>query len=53
MRHLMNALDLTVDEIHDLIVLAEKIIQDPARFQKCVKEKNLQLVFMNQAQEPV
>ena len=25
MRHLMNALDLTVDEIHDLIVLAEKI----------------------------
>ena len=24
MRHLMNALDLTVDEIHDLIVLAEK-----------------------------
>ena len=32
MRHLMNALDLTVDEIHDLIVLAEKIIQDPTIF---------------------
>lgn len=53
MRHLMNALDLTVDEIHDLIVLAEKIIQDPARFSEVCKGKNLQLVFMNQAQEPV
>ena len=37
MRHLMNALDLTVDEIHDLIVLAEKIIQDPARFSEVCK----------------
>lgn len=53
MRHLMNALDLTVDEIHDLIVLAEKSFRIRHDFQKCVKEKNLQLVFMNRAQEPV
>ena len=53
MRHLMNALDLTVDEIHDLIVLAKKSFRIRHDFQKCVKEKNLQLVFMNRAQEPV
>ena len=45
MRHLMNALDLTVDEIHDLIVLAEKIIQDPARFSEVCKGKKLATCF--------
>ena len=45
MRHLMHALDLTVDEIHDLIVLAEKIIQDPARFSEVCKGKKLATCF--------
>ena len=45
MRHLMNALDLTVDEIHDLIVLAEKIIQDPTRFSEVCKGKKLATCF--------
>ena len=45
MRHLMNALDLTVDETHDLIVLAEKIIQDPARFSEVCKGKKLATCF--------
>lgn len=43
MRHLMNALDLTVDEIHDLIVLAEKSFRIRHDFQKCVKEKTCNL----------
>lgn len=45
MRHLMNALDLTVDEIHDLILLAEKIIQDPTRFSEVCKGKKLATCF--------
>ena len=45
MRHLMNALDMTEDEIHDLIVLAEKIIQDPARFSEVCKGKKLATCF--------
>ena len=37
MRHIMNALDLSVDEIDDLIALAQKIRKN---MQKSVKEKN-------------
>ena len=29
MRHIMNALDLSVDEIDDLIALAQKIMKHP------------------------
>ena len=32
MRHLMNVLDLSVDEINQLISLAETIIEDPTRY---------------------
>ena len=34
-----------MDEIHDLIVLAEKIIQDPARFSEVCKGKKLATCF--------
>lgn len=45
MRHLMNALDLTVDEIHDLIKLAEDIIQEPAKYSEVCKGKKLATCF--------
>ncbi len=45
MRHLMNALDLTVDEINELIALAEKIIQEPTRFSEVCKGKKLATCF--------
>lgn len=45
MRHLMNALDLTVDEIHDLITLAEKIIQEPTKYSEVCKGKKLATCF--------
>ena len=45
MRHLMNALDLTVDEINELITLAEKIIQEPTRFSEVCKGKKLATCF--------
>ena len=45
MRHLMNALDLTVDEINELIDLAEKIIQDPTRFSEVCRGKKLATCF--------
>lgn len=45
MRHLMNALDLTVDEIHDLITLAEKIIQEPTKYSEVCRGKKLATCF--------
>lgn len=45
MRHLMNALDLTVDEIHDLITLAEEIIQEPTKYSEVCKGKKLATCF--------
>lgn len=45
MRHLMNALDLTVDEINELIDLAEKIIQEPTRFSEVCRGKKLATCF--------
>lgn len=32
MRHIMNALDLSVDEIDDLIALAQKIMKHPEEY---------------------
>lgn len=45
MRHLMNALDLSVDEIHDLIALAEEIIQEPTKYSEVCKGKKLATCF--------
>lgn len=45
MRHLMNALDLSVDEINDLIALAEKIIENPMRYAEICKGKKLATCF--------
>lgn len=45
MRHLMNALDLSVDEINELISLAEKIIEDPTRYSEVCKGKKMATCF--------
>ena len=45
MRHLMNALDLSVDEINELISLAERIIEDPTRYSEVCKGKKLATCF--------
>lgn len=45
MRHLMNALDLSVDEINDLIALAETIIEEPTRYSEVCKGKKLATCF--------
>lgn len=45
MRHLMNALDLSVDEINELISLAERIIEDPTRYSEVCKGKKMATCF--------
>ena len=45
MRHLMNALDLSVDEINQLIDLAETIIEEPSRYSEVCKGKKLATCF--------
>lgn len=45
MRHLMNALDLSVEEINDLIALAETIIEEPTRYAEVCKGKKLATCF--------
>lgn len=45
MRHLMNALDLSVDEINQLIDLAETIIEEPTRYSEVCKGKKLATCF--------
>lgn len=45
MRHLMNALDLSVKEVDDLISLAETIINEPAKYSDVCKGKKLATCF--------
>ena len=45
MRHLMNALDLSVSEINSLIALAETIIEEPTRYSEICKGKKLATCF--------
>jgi len=45
MRHLMNALDLSVEEINHLISLAETIIEEPTRYSEICKGKKLATCF--------
>lgn len=45
MRHLMNALDLSVDEINELIALSETIIEEPTRYSEVCKGKKLATCF--------
>lgn len=45
MRHLINALDLSVDDINQLITLAEAIIKDPEKYAKVCAGKILATCF--------
>lgn len=45
MRHLMNALDLSVEEIGHLITLAENIMEEPERYSEVCKGKKLATCF--------
>ncbi len=45
MRHLMNALDLSVEETENLISLAESIIENPERFSDVCRGKKLATCF--------
>ncbi len=45
MRHIMNALDLSVDELDDLIRLAEQIMENPDKYSECCKKKKLATCF--------
>lgn len=45
MRHLMNALDLSVEEVDTLISLAETIINEPTKYSEVCKGKKLATCF--------
>lgn len=45
MRHIMNALDLSVDELDDLIALAQKIMKHPEEYAEICKGKKLATCF--------
>lgn len=45
MRHIMNALDLSVSELDTLISLAEQIMDDPKKYSECCKGKKLATCF--------
>ena len=45
MRHIMNALDLSRDELDDLISLAEQIMENPQKYAEYCKGKKLATCF--------
>ena len=45
MRHIMNALDLSVDELDALIALAEQIMENPEKYSECCRGKKLATCF--------
>lgn len=45
MRHLMNALDLSVEEVDKLISIAETIIEEPQKYSEVCKGKKLATCF--------
>ena len=45
MRNLMNITDLTVEEIDELIAVAEDIIANPAKYQDACRHKLLTTLF--------
>lgn len=53
MRHLMSPLDFSVEELDELLNLANDIEKDPKNMHMHAMEKSLPPVFMNRAPEPV
>lgn len=52
MRHLMSPLDLSVEELYDLLSLANDIEQNPKNYAHACEGKNLPPAFMNQVRGP-
>ena len=53
MRHLMSPLDFSVEELDELLNLANDIEKDPKKYAHACDGKSLPPVFMNRAPEPV
>lgn len=53
MRHLLNSLDFSVEEIDDLLALARDIEQNLPQYAHVCDGKKLATLFMSQAQERV
>ncbi len=45
MKHLLSPLDLSVEELDDLLVLADDISNNPAKYSECCKGKKLATLF--------
>ena len=45
MKHLINILDLSVEEINEMIDLADDILQNPVKYQDCCNHKILATLF--------
>ena len=44
-RNIIDVVDLTVEEIDELIATAEDIIQNPAKYQEACRHKQLATLF--------
>lgn len=53
MRHLIDPMDLSVEEIQHLLELADDIILHKEKYQEVCKHKKLLPYFLNQARELV
>ena len=53
MRHLMSPLDFSVEELDQLMDLANDIEKNPEKYAHACDGKSLLLYFMNQAHAPV
>lgn len=51
MKHLLSPLDLSVDELDELLNLASDIAANPAKYSECCHGKKLATLSTNQAQE--
>ena len=45
MKHLLNPLDLSIEEIYELIYLAQAIIKEPEKYSKVCEGKKLATLF--------
>ena len=52
MRHLLNPLDFTVEELDKLFDLANDMEKNPAKYAEVCKGKNQLPAFMNQVHVP-
>lgn len=52
MRHLIDPMDLTVEEIDQLLAVGDDIIQNPAKYSEICKGKKLATLFYEPAPAP-